>query len=255
MKTLWFIFNKKDILLHKKSDGSFEIPAGDNPYEVCANTDIITQEYSEIRAKAFSVEDREHSIPNFEFVPLRKTFFFLPEGIYDLACKMEELVYWSNETKFCGRCGGKMKFSSSISKTCTKCGHEVWPSLQIAIIVLVKRDDKVLLVQSKNFKSDYMGLVAGFVETGETLEQAVNREVMEETGLKIKNLRYIKSQVWPFPCNLMAGYVADYESGDIQIQESELSKGGWYSRDKMPPLPDEASIARQIINAWIDQKI
>lgn len=241
--------------MYKKADGSYEIPEGTNPCESYAKADFVTLRFQGIEAKAYLAEFGESDIPNYEFVPLRRTFFFLSEEIYAMACKMEELVYWNNETRFCGRCGSRMEFSSSISKKCCECGHEIWPSLQIAIIVLVKRDDKVLLVQSKNFKSDYMGLVAGFVETGETLEQAVNREVMEETGLKIKNLRYIKSQVWPFPCNLMAGYVADYESGDIQIQESELSKGGWYSRDKMPPLPDEASIARQIINAWIDQKI
>lgn len=148
-----------------------------------------------------------------------------------------------------------MVFSSPISKRCADCGHEVWPVLQVAVIALVRREDKVLLVQSKSFKSDYMGLVAGFVETGETLEQAVHREVMEETQIKIKNLRYIKSQVWPFPSNLMAGFTADYESGDICIQKSELSKGGWFARDEMPTLPDEASIARQIIDAWINREI
>ena len=113
----------------------------------------------------------------------------------------------------------------------------------------------MLLVQSRSIWKDYLGLVAGFVETGETLEQAVVREVKEETGLRIKNLRYFASQSWPYPCNLMAGFVADYESGSLHIQESELRKGGWYTRDNLPPVPDEASIARRLIDNWVAGKI
>ncbi len=255
-KVLWFVFSKNGILLQKSPcDSSYGIPAEELPFNHIAETGHITHFCGDVEARAFMVEEPVSAPVGYIFVPLRKTYFFLPEEIYSLACKMEELVYWNNETHYCGRCGGKMVFSSPISKRCADCGHEVWPVLQLAVIVLVRREDKVLLVQSKSFKSDYMGLVAGFVETGETLEQAVHREVMEETQIRIKNLRYIKSQVWPFPCNLMAGFVADYESGVISIQKSELNKGGWFARDEMPPLPDEASIARQIINAWIRGEI
>ena len=255
-KVLWFVFSKKGILLQKSPCGfSYGIPAKELPFNDIAETGYITHVCDDVEARAFMVDEAVAAPTGYVFVPLRKTYFFLPAEIYSMACKMEELVYWNNETHYCGRCGGEMKFSSPISKRCTDCGHEVWPVLQVAVIVLVRKEDKVLLVQSKSFKSDYMGLVAGFVETGETLEQAVRREVMEETQIRIKNLRYIKSQVWPFPCNLMAGFVADYESGEISIQKSELNKGGWFARNKMPSLPDEASIARQIINAWINGEI
>ena len=255
-KVLWFVFSKNGILLQKSPcDSSYEIPANELPFNDIKKMGYITHVCGDVEARAFMAEETVQVSAGYTFVPLRKTYFFLPAEIYSMACKMEELVYWDNETHYCGRCGGKMKYSSPISKRCADCGHEVWPVLQVAIIVLVRRGDQALLVQSKNFKSDYMGLVAGFVETGETLEQAVHREVMEETQIRIKNLHYIKSQVWPFPSNLMAGFVADYESGEICIQKSELSKGGWFARDEMPPLPDEASIARQIINAWINGEI
>lgn len=255
-KTLWYIFNDGKLLLRKTGNDSYEIPAGElSPVDI-ADAEHVHSFVMPDGAEAKSFVSGDAGTPaDMEYVPLRRGFFLLPSDVYRMAGKMEELIYWDKETRFCGRCGGKMEFSSDISKKCTDCGHTIWPGLQIAIIVLVKRGDEILLVQSRSFKSDYMGLIAGFVETGETLEQAVSREVMEETQVRIKNLRYIRSQVWPFPCNLMAGFVADYDGGEIKIQESELRKGGWFTRDHMPAVPDEASIARQLINAWLNGDI
>ena len=146
-----------------------------------------------------------------------------------------------------------MRFDTDISKKCEHCGKEVWPQLAIAIIVLIRKGDEVLLVHARNFRHDFYGLVAGFVETGETLEQAVYREVMEETGLHITNLRYYGSQPWPYPCGLMVGFTADYESGNIHLQHSELSKGAWFDRDHLPNIPEKLSIARQLIDHWIGE--
>ena len=123
-----------------------------------------------------------------------------------------------------------------------------------AVIVLVSRGDEVLLVHAKNFRGDFYGLVAGFVETGETLEEAVCREVMEETGLTIKNLHYYGSQPWPYPCGLMVGFLAEYDNGDIHLQRSELSRGAWFNRHHLPQIPEKLSIARQIIDYWLDLK-
>ena len=145
-------------------------------------------------------------------------------------------------------------FHTDISKRCTQCGKEVWPQLATAVIVLVSRGDEVLLVHAKNFRGDFYGLVAGFVETGETLEEAVCREVMEETGLTIKNLHYYGSQPWPYPCGLMVGFLAEYDNGDIHLQRSELSRGAWFNRHHLPQIPEKLSIARQIIDYWLDLK-
>lgn len=114
------------------------------------------------------------------------------------------------------------------------------------------QNDQVLLVHANNFKGNYYGLVAGFVETGETLEQAVVREVTEETSLKIKNLKYFGSQPWPYPCGLMIGFYAEYESGEIKLQRSELGAGGWFTMDNLPPIPEKLSIARKLIDNWIE---
>jgi NAD+ diphosphatase len=169
-----------------------------------------------------------------------------------MAGKCQEILYWDFNTQFCGVCGGPMKKHTDISKRCTECGKEVWPQLATAVIVLVRRGDEVLMVHARNFRGNFYGLVAGFVETGETLEEAVAREVMEETGLQICNIRYFSSQPWPYPCGLMVGFHADYVSGDIHLQREELSGGGWFTRDNLPELPEKLSIARQLIDDWLD---
>ncbi len=179
---------------------------------------------------------------------LRETFEVLDKETYALAGKARELLYWNENTKYCGVCGAPMKFHTNISKRCTNCGKEMWPSLATAIIVAITRGEEILLVQSKNFRGDYMGLVAGFVETGETLEDAVKREALEETGITIKNIQYAGSQAWPYPSGLMIGYTAEYESGDLCIQRSELNKGGWYSLRNLPAIPGKVSLARQLID-------
>ena len=142
---------------------------------------------------------------------------------------------------------------TDISKRCEECGKEVWPSLATAIIVLVHRGDEVLLVHARNFRGNFFGLVAGFVETGESLEEAVHREVMEETGLTITNLRYFGSQPWPYPSGLMVGFHADYVSGEIKLQKEELAAGQWFGRDNLPEIPEKLSIARKIIDDWLSK--
>jgi len=148
-----------------------------------------------------------------------------------------------------------MQMHTHISKRCTQCGKEVWPQLATAVIVLIKKGDEVLLVHAKNFKTDFYGLVAGFVETGETLEEAVHREVFEETGLTIHHLKYFSSQPWPFPSGLMVGFTADYASGELSLQTTELSKGGWFTKENLPQIPEKLSIARKLIDHWLNESI
>ena len=113
------------------------------------------------------------------------------------------------------------------------------------------RGKEVLLVNARNFRRNFFGLVAGFVETGESLEEAVHREVMEETGLTITNLRYFGSQPWPYPSGLMVGFHADYVSGEIKLQKEELAAGQWFTKDNLPEIPEKLSIARRIIDDWL----
>ena len=140
---------------------------------------------------------------------------------------------------------------TDISKKCTECGKEWWPSAATAIIVRIQRDNRILLVRARNFRGNHYGLVAGFLETGESLEQCVAREVREEVGINIKNLSYFGSQPWPYPFGLMVGFTAEYDGGELNLQKEELCEGNWFTRDNMPEIPDKASIARRLIDDWL----
>jgi len=191
--------------------------------------------------------------PNYNMVGLRQSFRILSLTDYQLAGKGQELLYWDSNTKYCGCCGAPNKWQTDISKQCSECGKEWWPQLAIAIIVRILRDDKILLVHSRSFRGPHYGLVAGFVETGETLEEAVRRECREETGIEIQDLKYFGSQPWPYPCGLMVGFTARYAGGEIHLQKEELASGNWFTKDNLPLIPDKASIARQLIDDWLEK--
>lgn len=225
-----------------------EMPEG-LPRDVFVMSVTPFDDGAEVRAVA--VKESFVCGEGWEWCDLRSSFYKLPPHIYLKAGKCRELLYWHEHTRFCGRCGGETTFFTDISKKCVRCGYELWPQLATAIIVLVHKGDEVLLVRARNFKKNFYGLVAGFVETGETLEQAVHREVMEETGLKISNVRYFGSQPWPYPCGLMVGFFAEYVDGDIKLQEEEIVRGGWFHRNALPAIPEKLSIARRLIDAWL----
>ena len=127
-----------------------------------------------------------------------------------------------------------------------------FPRIEPAVIVLVSRGDEILLVKNQNRSKNFYSCVAGFVEMGESLEHAVEREVMEETGISIKNLRYVGSQSWTFPDQLMLAFTADYAGGEIKLQEEELSDGGWFNRSSLPEIPKPGSVAYNLIMGYFD---
>ncbi len=241
----FFVFCQSDLVLEKNADGyrvPEEMPAEIKPWTTVMNVD---------GSKACRISSPLTGDTRYEMVPLRQSYYHLSKGDYLKAGKCHELLYWDQNTKYCGVCGGQMKFDTDISKKCEHCGKEVWPQLAIAIIVLIRKGNEVLLVQARSFRDNHYGLVAGFVETGETLEEAVRREVREETQLEISNLQYFGSQPWPYPCGLMVGFTADYAGGDIHLQRSELAKGAWFDKDHLPHIPEKLSIARQLIDNWL----
>ncbi|MGN1376234.1 MAG: NAD(+) diphosphatase [Prevotella sp.] len=253
MKKYWFVFIGNDLLLEKIEDGTYTIPYQENPpipYQSKDNVHSITPiNGKEVRTYRLSTDIQLDD--RFEICNLRASFHKLPEYLYLKAGKCEEILYWDSNTCYCGVCGSKLHMHTDISKICDNCGKEIWPQLSTAVIVLIHKGDDILLVHARNFRGDYYGLVAGFVETGETLEQAVVREVREETGIEIKNIKYYASQSWPYPCGLMVGFYAEYESGDIVLQDEELSAGGWFDIHNLPAIPDKLSIARKLIDNWL----
>lgn len=253
MKKHYFVFHKDYILLEKHEDGSFNIPYSEVPPTTITNrADIMTvtaADGEEVLTYSVDIPIADNS--GLELCGLRESYYKLPYSQYLKAGKCKELLYWDHNSKFCGACGGLMQKSTDISKKCGKCGKEVWPQLATAVIVLISKGNDILLVHAKNFRGNFYGLVAGFVETGETLEQAVSREVLEETGLKIKNIKYFGSQPWPYPCGLMIGFTADYQEGEISLQQSELTSGSWFDAANLPTIPEKLSIARMLIDDWL----
>ncbi len=251
----YFVFCQEQLLLEKHEDGSNSIPLqAEPPTETKPWTTILhVTPLNNVEVVAYSVDTPLTDSDRYETCPLRQSYYRLPIEQYVKAGKCAELLYWDKNTKFCGVCGGTMKFHTDISKRCEHCGKEIWPSLAPAVIVRITRgDDEILMARARNFRSDFYGLIAGFVETGETLEEAVVREVQEETGLRVKNIRYFGSQPWPYPCGLMVGFTADYDGGEIHVQREELQNVAWFHRNHMPKMPEKLSIARQLIDDWLD---
>lgn len=251
---LWFIFCKSDLLLKVEADGTYTVPEGDSmPLGLVAKSRIhtITPMEDGTEVRTCLVDAPGDSIAGIELCPLRMSFYKIKLACYLKAGKCQEILHWDQHTQYCGVCGAPMKMHTDISKRCQSCGNESWPLLATAVITLIHRGDELLMVKSRNFRGNYYGLVAGFVETGESLEEAALREIREEVGIEVKNLKYAVSQTWPYPAGLMIGFTAEYESGDIKLQYSELADGGWYHRDSLPPLPGEMGIARAMIENWL----
>ena len=251
----FFVFCKDELLLQQQDDGTYTIPLCEEPpTEVKPWTNILRVYLPDgTTVKTYAIDFPATGA--FQPCPLRQSYYKLPRQLYLAAGKCAELLYWDHNTRFCGVCGGLMKMHTDISKRCEHCGKEVWPQVSPAIIVRITRgDDEILMARGRNFRGDFYGLIAGFVETGETLEEAVNREVMEETGLTVTNIRYFASQPWPYPCGLMVGFTADYAGGTIHVQREELKSVAWFHRDHLPKLPEKLSIARRLVDDWTGEE-
>ncbi|WP_432823145.1 NAD(+) diphosphatase [Trichloromonas sp.] len=162
-----------------------------------------------------------------------------------------QVLHWEKNSRCCSRCGGRMeRIAQESGKTCLACGALHFPHIHPCVIVLVRRGDEVLLVRKAEWADGRYGLVAGFLDRGECLEEAVAREVLEETGIRVQNIRYVGSQSWPFPSQLMAGFVADYAGGEIVVEEKELEDARWFAVTEMPTLPPKRSIARYLIDTF-----
>jgi NAD+ diphosphatase len=164
-----------------------------------------------------------------------------------------QLFRWDKSHRYCGQCGRPMEDKSDErAKQCLSCNRVYYPRLSPAIIVAVSREDKLLLARSGRFPVNFYSVLAGFVEPGETLEECIVREVYEEVGIWVNNIRYFGSQPWPFPDSLMLGFTAEYESGEIQIDGSEIIDANWFSIDDFPDIPPEISIARRLIDRHVE---
>lgn len=194
--------------------------------------------------------------PDMGFYGLRYLYGRLSDTLFAAAMKAVHLLEWEKSARYCGRCGAEMApAKEEIARECPGCGMLVFPRLSPAVIVLVERDGQILLARSHRFTSDFYSVLAGFVEPGETLEDTVHREIEEEVGIKVKNVRYFGSQPWPFPDSLMIGFTAEYESGEINIDKTEIADAEWFAPEKLPTVPGKMSIARELIDWFMERTL
>jgi NAD+ diphosphatase len=202
----------------------------------------------------YAVEVAEGTIPpeGMVFDGLRQVYGRLDEDLFWIAARAVQIIDWDRTHQYCGRCGVPLKVKTTErAKECPQCGLLLFPRLAPAIIVLVERGNQLLLARSRHFMPGMYSVLAGFVEPGESLEETVVREVKEEVGIEIKDIKYFGSQPWPFPHSLMVGFTATHASGEISLNDEEIENAGWFTIDNLPRIPGKISIARKLIDGFL----
>jgi NAD+ diphosphatase len=182
-----------------------------------------------------------------DFAGLRQVLYQQPD-MFEYVARAFQVNLFLKTHKYCGQCGNEMELIDwELATHCQPCNHRCYPRISPCIIVAIRKGNEILLAQGAKSTSGMYSVLAGFVESGETLEQAVHREVFEEVGIKVKNLKYFGSQPWPFPHSLMMGYTAEYAGGEITICEDEILAADWFTLETMPETPPTLSISGQLI--------
>lgn len=250
----WFIFRGHRVLV-EKLEGGLAIPCVVDPAGFSLT--LLSQHYigSYDGTPCFAGEvEREVDAPaGMTFQNIRRLYQQTDEDFLWVAGRAVQVVDWYRNHAFCGKCGQATTINwKDRSRVCEPCKKHYYPRLSPAIIVAVVKEGKLLLARSGRHPAGFYSVLAGFVEPGETLEGTVKREVLEEVGLHVKNIRYFGSQPWPFPNSLMLGFTCEYESGEFVLQDDEISEANWYAPDKLPNVPPPLSISRHLINWFTD---
>ncbi|WP_305042935.1 NAD(+) diphosphatase [Geoalkalibacter sp.] len=246
---LWLMLRGTDLLLREGANG-LDLPAGPCPIATSAPPLFLGHLHGQpLRALPLPREaspPEGHILENLLTNQPRMDIAHLSLG--GLAA---QALHWEENSRCCSRCGSETRdVPGDGGKKCKSCGYVHYPHIHPCVIVIVRRPGEVLLIRKAIWPEGRYSLVAGFLDFGECLEEAVAREVQEETGVRVTNIRYIGSQGWPFPSQLMAGFVADYVDGEVRVQESELEDARWFPVDALPTLPPKRSIARYLIDKY-----
>lgn len=221
------------------------------PSSACGLVPTAVQYLGDLRdvpVMAAAVPAETPAPEGWRWAELRTLYDVLDDARLAVAGRAAQLLDWELFHTFCGRCGTRTELAKEGCRVCPACRHSVFPRISPAAIVAVTRAPRqILLARSSRSPLGFYSVLAGFVEVGETLSQCAAREVFEETGIRIKNIRYAGSQPWPFPDSLMVGFLAEYDSGDIVIDPSEIECADWFSLDDLPKIPTRLSISRSLI--------
>jgi len=248
----WFAFLGSKLLIQK--EGSARIPCLIDISEI--GLIPTRKQYLGMLAgiDCYSVElDQDSVAPmGMKFEALRKLYDYLEEDLFSLAGLAFQIMEWDRTHQYCGHCGTHtLQLAGKRAKQCPKCSLLSYPRLSPAVIVLVKRKAEILLARAHHFPDNLYSTIAGFVEPGESLEDAVIREIYEEVRIQVKDIRYFGNQPWPYPNSLMLGFTASYAGGEIQLDQNELADAAWFTKENLPLIPPKLSIARSLIDSFV----
>ena len=245
----WLIRSGNQVLISVDHEGKESFPHASQTDFAHIERPLMIGHWNGVACYAIETEDIPAHIAG-ELRPVRSLFASAGPELFALAGRGTQMIDWQKNHRFCGHCGTPTVMKNTeFALECPACRLVAYPRISPAVMVLIEHGDQLMLARSPHFKPGVFSALAGFVEPGESLEQCAIREVREEVGLEITNLRYFTSQPWPFPNSLMIAYFADYAGGDITPDPTEIEAAGWFSREALPPLPDPVSIARQLIDA------
>lgn len=254
----WFLFRQRRLLIDR-SHNQWQLPCTRRPELL--GLPLASRHYLGMLdgVHIYCAEVTEAAEPpseDFEFLDLRQLYERLPQDLFILSWRAIQIVDWDRNHRYCSRCGSVLTQAvQDRYKLCEQCGLKYFPRISPAMMVLVRRPGEVLLARGKQFPAGMYSALAGFVEPGETLEACVHREVAEEVGLKVTNLRYFGSQPWPFPDSLMIAFVADYAGGEIKVDGEEVVEAAWFAVNDLPHIPGEMSIAGKLIRHFSRMEI
>lgn len=248
----WVVLQGYSLLVPAKSEQML-LPVGPLPEGIVPETEplIIGLWHGKpLRAVRIALGDLQSVA--YEAVPFQGPDTRLDNVLATVAGRASQLLHWERRSRFCSHCAGKLiRIPASWGKRCPACGDEHFPHIHPCIIVLVRRGSELLLIRNSAWSTGRFSLVAGFLEFGESLEECVQREVREEAGIEVTNIRYVGSQCWPFPSQQMIGFTADYAGGDVKPDGVEVVEAGWFPDDALPLSPGgKRSISRWIIDTY-----
>lgn len=245
----WLLLQGSNLLLVDSATG-LALPEGAAPDWV--GTDRTPLHFATLNSRpvcTVSVPTAQQLPPGVVAEPFNAFQERIPADIMTMAGIAKHLLHWQGVGRFCSRCGDLLEqLPDSWGKRCDACSTEQYPPIHPCAIVLIQRNDQLLLIRKPAWPRGRYSLVAGFLDVGESLEECAIREALEETGIAIKNVQYVASQAWPFPSQLMVGFVAEYASGDIQVDGVEIDDARWFTLGHLPDLPARRSIARFLID-------
>lgn len=246
----WLVFHGADVLARADAPPALLTGTAQQPDDVSVESSFLLGAHAGTTVLVGSLP-AEHPLPEgWRALNLRAALGLADAEVASMLGYAAQLLYWQRTSRFCASCATPMVANDGWGKKCPNCGYAIYPPASPATIVLIHDGERILLTTKDGWGRRY-GLVAGFVEPGESFEECVTREVHEEVGVDLTDIRYIASQPWPFPHQVMVGYMARYAGGEIVVDTSELVGAGWFTRDTLPELPPPFSIARQLIERWL----